>query len=133
MRLDHDMRVEARDRGGGALDLGPAEIGRRMDHLALQVRERHGIVVDHAEGADARRREIEQGWRAEPARADHQHTRALERGLAWPAHLAQHDVAGITFELVGGQHVVLGAITPASERLVEAHIDAGLRPESPVG
>ena len=98
------MRIEAADGGGGALDLGHADVGRGMDHLALQVRERHRVVIDHAERADAGRRQIEQRRRAEPAGADDQHARALERVLAGPADLAQDDVAGVAFEFVRTEH-----------------------------
>ena len=62
------------------------------------------VVVDHAERADAGGRQIHQHRRAEPAGADHQHARALERGLARPADLAQHDVARIAFQFLRGQH-----------------------------
>ena len=104
MQLDRHVRIEAADRGGGGFDLGRADVGRAVDHLALQVGERHRVVVDHAERADAGGREIEQHRRAEPAGADDQHARALERGLPGPADLAQDDVAGVAFEFIGTQH-----------------------------
>ena len=72
MRFDRDMGIEPLDRRRGALDLGPADVGRGMDHLPLQVRQRHRVVVDHAQRADAGGGEIEQHRRAEPAGADHQ-------------------------------------------------------------
>ena len=100
------MRIEAADRGGRALDLGLADLGRAVDHLALQVRQRDRVVVDDAERADTGRGQIEQRRRAQPAGADHQHARALERGLSGPADLAQHDVAGIAFKLLGTEHAV---------------------------
>ena len=77
-----------------------------MNDLPLQVRQRNHVVVDDAERADAGGGEIEQHRRAEAARADHQHARAAERGLSRPAHLAQHDMAGIAFEFFGIQHDV---------------------------
>ena len=79
----------------------------RVDHLALQVRERHLVVVDDAERADARRRQIEQRRRAETAGADHQHARALKRRLAGTADLAQHDMAGIALKFIGSEHVAI--------------------------
>ena len=75
-----------------------------MDDLALQVRQRDRVVVDHAERADAGRRQVHQQRGAEPARPDHQHARPFQRGLARPADLAQHDVARISFQFLGGQH-----------------------------
>ena len=93
MRLDRDMRIESRDLARRARDLGLADTGGCVDHLPLQVGERHHVVVDHAERADAGRRQIHQCRRAEPARADHQHARAFQRGLSGTADLTQHDVA----------------------------------------
>ena len=53
-----------------------------VDHLALQVGQRHRIVVDDAERADAGRGKILQHRRAEAAGADHQHPRPLQH--CWP-------------------------------------------------
>ena len=89
---------------GGAVDLAPADIGRGVDDLALQIGQRHDVVIDHAERADAGGGEIHQRRRAEAAGADHQHGRFLQRGLAGAADLAQHDMAGVAFEFVGTQH-----------------------------
>ena len=75
-----------------------------MDDLPLQIRQRHCVVVDDADGANAGRRQIKQRRRAEPARADDQHARTLERVLSRPAHVVQHDVAGIAFEFLGREH-----------------------------
>src|SRR5215510_718168 len=99
VRLHRHVRVEAADRGRRALHFGPADFGRAMDDLALQVRERDRVVVD-----DADRRQIEQRRRAQPAGADDQHARALERLLPRPADLAQDDVAGVAFELLRTEH-----------------------------
>ena len=75
MRHERDMGVEPLDRRGRAVDLGRADVGRAVDHLALQIGQRHRVVVDDAERADAGGREIEQHRRAEAAGADHQHAR----------------------------------------------------------
>ena len=71
-----------------------------MDDLPLQIGQRHSIVVDDADRADTRRREIKKQRRAEAAGADHQHARGLQRGLSRPAHLAQHDMARIAIKFV---------------------------------
>src|SRR6516162_7610817 len=104
VRLHRYVRVEAADRGRRALHFRPADFGCAVDHLALQVRERDRVVVDDAERADPGRRQIEQRRRAQPAGADDQHARALERLLPRPADLAQDDVAGIAFELLRTEH-----------------------------
>ncbi len=104
MGLDRHMGIEARDRGRGAGDLRVADLRRAMNDLPLQIGQRDGVVVDDAERADAGGREIEQDRSPQPARPDHQDARTLERRLAGPAHLAQHDVAGIALEFIGVQH-----------------------------
>ena len=73
MRLDFDVRIETRDGVLRALDLESADVRRVVNHLPLKVGERHDVVVDDAERADAGRREILQKRRAEPARADDEH------------------------------------------------------------
>ena len=100
MRDERDMVVEGGDERAGALGLGAPMPAAGVDHLALQVRERHRVVVDHAQRADAGRREISDHRAAEPAGADHQHARRLQRLLAVAAHAAQHDVARVALDLV---------------------------------
>jgi len=75
-----------------------------VNHLPLEVRQCDLVVVDYADGADARGREIEQHRRAQAAGPHHQHTRALERSLPRPADLAQDDMAGIAFKLLRAEH-----------------------------
>ena len=53
------------------IELGLADVGGDVEHLALQVGEVDGVVVDDTEGADAGRGEIERRRRAESAGADH--------------------------------------------------------------
>ena len=89
---------------GRGVDLAPSDIGRGMDDLALQVGQRHGVVIDDPERADAGRGKIHQRRRAEPARTDHQYRGLLQRCLAGAANLAQHDMARIAFELAAAQH-----------------------------
>ena len=93
-----------------------------MDHLPLQVRQRDRVVVDHAERADAGRGQIEQDRRAEAAGADDQHARLFQRRLAGTADLAQHDVAGVSFELFRTQH---GSLAHTRQRFA---VKTALRP-----
>jgi hypothetical protein len=80
------------------------DIGRGVNDLALQIRQRHDIVIDNAERADAGGGEIKQNRRAEAAGANDQHARGFELGLAGAADLAQHNVARIAFEFFGVEH-----------------------------
>ena len=81
-----------------------ADIVGPENHLALQVGQRHGVVVDDADVAYAGRRQIQQHRRAEAAGAHHQHARGFQLRLAGTADLAQHDMARITFEFVAFEH-----------------------------
>ena len=104
MRLDRDLRVEPAPARAAALStLRRAELGRGVQHLALQVREADAVVVDDPERADAGRRQVEQRRAAEAARADHQHARGAQPLLPGAADLVQHDVAGVALELLGRQ------------------------------
>ena len=104
MRCELDVGIERVDSLRGRVGLAPADIRRGVDDLALQIGQRDDIVIDHAERTDARGGKVHQCRRAETAGADHQHGSLLQRRLAGAADLAQHDVAGVAFELVGTQH-----------------------------
>lgn len=116
-RIDGDERVDRQHRRPRRLHLGHADAVLGMSDLALEVGARHHVVVDHGDRADPGRREVEQRWRAEPARADHKHLGALQLLLA-AADLAQHDVARIAINLAlaepvgrdrnGGRDAVVG-------------------------
>ena len=82
MHDDVDERVDLLDRVAGRLGLGPADVGLAVDDLALQVGLVDRVELDDAERADAGRGEVEQGGRAEPAGADHEHLGVLEPLLA---------------------------------------------------
>ena len=66
--------------------------------LALQVVEAHGVVVDHADGADAGGCQIHRDGAAEPAGADQQDAGRLQLLLALAADLLQHEVALVALD-----------------------------------
>jgi hypothetical protein len=103
MRLDGDLRIETAHGVGRALDLEAAEVLGAVQHLPLQIGQVDAVVIDDAERADARRGEIEEEGRAQPARAHHQHPRFEEALLPDPADLRQDDVAGIALKLGVGE------------------------------
>ena len=113
---DLHMRVEPRDRRGGAVDLGWPTSGVPWITWRCKFDSATRVVVDHAEQAYSGRRQIQQHRRAQSAGADHQHAGAAERRLAGAADLAQHDVPGIAFELFRRQHVSLQASKVAHRR-----------------
>ena len=77
---DLDVGVQLLDRPARRLRLGVAELGGGVQYLALEVGRIDPVVVDDPNPADAGRREIERGRRAEPTRADQEDAR-LEQPL----------------------------------------------------
>src|SRR5690606_1305082 len=84
-----------------ALDLRRADLRGLVDDLALEVTERHRVVVDDAERADAGCREIQRYRRAKAAGADDQHARSLQFLLALPADVLEDEVALVAGDLFG--------------------------------
>ena len=82
--------ADARDRFFRAVDLGAADIARAVQDLSLQIGERHRVVVDDADRADARRRKIKQRRAPEPAGAHDKHTRL--RKLRLPPALIRDQI-----------------------------------------
>ena len=73
-----------------------------MDHLALQVRNLDGVVVDDAEGAHAGGGQVLQDGRAESPGPDHQHPGVLEPPLRLQAELGDQQVPRVADHLLGG-------------------------------
>ena len=72
-----------------------------MQHLPLQVAEIHDVEIDDADAADAGRRQIHRGRRAEAARADAQHAARLQLALPVHADLRHDQVPAVALDLVG--------------------------------
>ena len=83
------------------LDLGDPDPVRRVDDLALEVGQVDDVEVDDADRPHARRREVERGRRAEPARADQQHLGGQQLRLARGADLGDQQVAAVALALLG--------------------------------
>src|SRR5690606_524219 len=80
-----------------------ADVGDTVQHLPLQVAAVHDVVVDHAERADTRGRQVEQHGGAEPARADHAHARRQQPPLRVLAQLGQQQVTRVGLGLLRRQ------------------------------
>ena len=104
--VDAGIDVARGLRGGGSL--GDANPRRGVGDLALEVGQVDLVVVDDADCADSRRRQVQYQGRAEPARADDEDSRVSEFGLTDPADLGQEDVAGVAVEFVVGEIEVHG-------------------------
>ena len=114
------------DRLAGDLGLGAADIAGAEQDLALEIVERHPIVVDHPQRADARRGEILDGGRADPARADDRDCRAEQLPLSLAANLLEDDMAGVAVELgVGEAHRPGRAEAAAAARRLVQILDLG--------
>ncbi len=103
MGLDRDMGVDPADGFRRALDLETTDRLGVVDHLPLEIGERHGVVVDDAERAHAGRGKVLDHRRAKTAGADNQHPRALELLLAGTADIGEHDVPGVALDFLAGR------------------------------
>ncbi len=101
VRLDFYMRVEHRNSTARTLDFRSPDIRRRVNHLPLQVVERHRVVIDDADRAHTRCGKIKNHRRAEPTGADYQHPRGLERLLPLSANFAQHEMPLVSLDFFG--------------------------------
>ena len=99
--IDVDVGVERLQRARPRLDLRLADVGRRVKDLPLEIRDVDGVAVHQPERADAGRRQVERGRRAEPAGADQEHLGAQQPALALVADLIQEEVAAVALDLVG--------------------------------
>ena len=104
MGFDLDPGIEGLQSLRPRLDLGLANVGGLEQDLALKVGQADGIVVHQPQLADPRRRQIKRHRIAQAAGPHHQHPGGADFGLAYAAHLAQHQVAGITLQLLVVQH-----------------------------
>jgi hypothetical protein len=93
---DHlDRRVHPSHRLGRRLGLQPADVGVRVDDLALQVARLDHVRVDDPEGPDAGRGEVEERRRPEATGADDEDPGRGQPLLPLPAHLREKHVARI--------------------------------------
>jgi hypothetical protein len=73
-------------------DLRPADIRGAVRHLPVQIREFHSVIVDDADRADPRSRQVGHAAAPQPARTDHQHPRGAEPALSELAEAGQQDL-----------------------------------------
>ena len=121
--LDLHVRVDVVDRDLGRVDLRHADAVVRVGDLALQVRQVDHVVVDEADRADPRRRQVERRGRAEPAGAEQQHLRVEELHLPLEPDLRDEHVARVALALLRGERArdldLVAAVLP--ERDAAAH------------
>src|SRR6266508_5840419 len=106
-RDDVRVGIQRPEHLGARLDLGPADIGRGVQDLALQVRHVHDIAVHEPERADPGRGEVHGRRGAQASRPDEQHFGAQQLALPLLAHLIQEEIAAVALDLLRGQRPIL--------------------------
>jgi hypothetical protein len=100
VRDDVQFRIKPRRPSRGNRDFGLAQIARRKQRLALQVRRLDHIVVDQRQPPDPRARQILQRRIADAAHADQHHVRLGQPRLPGTAQFGQDDVTGEAIKAV---------------------------------
>ena len=92
--VTHDpaLGVDRGDGVGERVDLEPAHVGEAVADLAMQVGQLDEVVVDDADGADARTGEVGNERAAEPPGTDDEHTCRGEPTLRELTEAGQHDL-----------------------------------------
>src|SRR5438477_4255068 len=101
---DLDRGVDRAEVLDGRGDLGAADVGRRMEDLALEVGHVDTVEVDDAELADAGGRQIHRDRGAESAGADHQDRAIQELPLTLAADVRKDDVPRVPLHLLFRKH-----------------------------
>jgi hypothetical protein len=114
VRVDGHVGVEVGDERARALDLGTAHVRVGVDHLMLEVRSLHHVVVDDAEAADARGREVLDDWRAQAAGPDDEDARLQQSFLSRRPDVVHDDVPGVPVQLGGVEREVAHMPSPGS-------------------
>jgi hypothetical protein len=92
---DRDQRVDRARTRRSRSDLCPADVGRGVGNLTLQVGQLDHVIIDDPQRANARRGQIQQQGTTEATGADHQHPGIAQAALPDTADLLQQDVAGV--------------------------------------
>ena len=126
----------------GGVQLGPADVGRAVQHLALEVAEIDDVEIDEADPADAGRGEVQPERRAEPAGADQQDAGRLQPLLPLHADFGHDQVPAVRATScaesvvfvawdAGRSSTAIGCSTRGTRRLVPRLEIHGLSMSSP--
>src|SRR6185369_10296842 len=86
------------------LNLGLADIGGEVDHLALKIGEVNVVGIGDADGANPGRCQIKRDGRSQTAGADDQDLAVEESTLSFSTYLFKDDMPRIALDLFFGQH-----------------------------
>jgi hypothetical protein len=124
--LDVDEGIDLLHHLDRRLGLEFSHVVRLVDDLPVQVGDVDRVEVDHADAPHARRREVGQDGRAEPARADDDDPRRLELLLPLHRHLRHDEVTAIAPDLLVGEvHIGERLGDAGDEAHGTAYINAG--------
>ncbi len=101
-RLDSHIGIERCHLIGGTPRFRLTDIGGAIENLALQVRERDGVVIDDADTADTCRGAIGQNRHAEASGADDEEAGDLQTLLTGAADIGHHQMPRIALDFVRG-------------------------------
>ena len=114
---DLDRRIHRGQSIARRFQLPFADVGRVVDHLAVQVARIHGIEIDKTEGADSSRGEIHRRRCAQPSRADAKNSSRFQLALTIDANLRHDQVPAVALHLFTRQFGgVDGCARPAGNR-----------------
>lgn len=99
MQDNIDQRVQLRNGLPRRFDFRRADVVDAVDDLTLQVAEVYVVVVDDSRGSYARRSEVQQCWRSQPAGTDDKNFRILKPALAQSADFRNDEMPGVPFHL----------------------------------
>ena len=100
-RHNLNKRIQRAQGLSSRLSLRIAHPGMRMNHLAVQIRGIHEVVIHHHNLTDSGTRQVQQSGSAQTASTQHHHTRALERQLSLIPHFGQDQLTRIERTLSG--------------------------------
>ena len=84
------------------VELRAADVARPVDNLPLEIGEVHHVEIHDTELADARRRQIQSQWRAQPPGTDGQHLCLLQFQLPVHADFGHDEVPAVAQDFVIG-------------------------------
>ena len=103
MTFDLHRGIEGGQPLAPGVDLQGADVAGGEQDLALEIGQGDHVGVAEAHHAHAGRYQIEGGRGSQAAGADDQNPGGLEVLLAGPADFAEHEMAGVAFDLVVGK------------------------------
>lgn len=98
--MEFYIGIKSGNREANGTYLGLADLRVAIQHLPLQVGQRHDVIVNNANCLNTRRSKILDRRTSNPARADQQDMAVEQFGLTSPTYIAQHNMACIAVELL---------------------------------